>query len=94
MRRENVVSVKCDTPFVSGDSNSHVRKYKIAVLYMKLKELKQAIDRAVEYAGELNPNVEVWYKKKMYRIQSIGQFHLVPDVTITIGEKVLDLGDD
>jgi len=54
---------------------------------MKLKELKRAIDIAVEYAGDLDPEVEVWFKKSMYRIQSISQFGVVPDVTITIGKK-------
>jgi len=39
----------------------------------------------------VNPDVEVWFKKSMYDIRAIGQFGVVPDVTITIGEKLLDL---
>lgn len=57
---------------------------------MKLKELKECIDKAVEHAGDCDPDVEVWFKKKCYRIRSIGQFGVIPDVTITIGEKIYD----
>lgn len=58
---------------------------------MKLKELKLAIDKAVEYAGDCDVDVEVWYKNKGYRIGQIGQFGVIPDVVITIGEKIYDL---
>ena len=55
---------------------------------MKLKDLKKAIDQAVKYAGKCDPDVEVWLgEKKMYRIKRIGQFGLVPDVTITLCDK-------
>lgn len=57
---------------------------------MKLKELKAAIDKAVEHAGDCDADVEVWYKNKGYRIARIGQFGIVPTVTITVGEKVFD----
>lgn len=57
---------------------------------MTLKELKSVIDQAVERAGECDAKVEVWYKNKGYRIARVGQFGLIPDVTITIGEKIFD----
>lgn len=58
---------------------------------MKLKKLKEVIDQAVENAGDCDPDVEVWFKKSMYRIMDVGQFGVVPDVTITIGKKELTL---
>ena len=58
---------------------------------MKLKMLKTLIDEAVAYAGDCDPDVEVWVgEKRAYRIGRIGQFGVVPDVTITVGEKVYD----
>ena len=54
---------------------------------MKLKELKKIIDECVERAGDCDADVEVWFKKSMYRIRSIGQFGVIPDVTIEIGPK-------
>lgn len=60
---------------------------------MKLKKLKEIIDKCVENAGDTDPDVEVWFKKAMYDIREIGQFGVVPDVTITIGEKLLDFNN-
>lgn len=58
---------------------------------MKLKLLKEVIDKAVDYAGDCDPDVEIWVgDKKAYRIESISQFGVVPDVTITVGEKIFD----
>ena len=58
---------------------------------MKLKKLKEIIDKAVEYAGDCDPDVEIWVgDKKAYRIGSIGQFGIVPDLTISVGEKIYD----
>lgn len=58
---------------------------------MKLKKLKEVVDKCVENAGELDPDVEVWVGvTKAYRIGSIGQFGVIPDVTITVGEKIYD----
>ena len=54
---------------------------------MKLHELKACIDKAVENAGDYDAEVEVWFKKSMYRIDRVAQFGVVPDVTITIGAK-------
>ena len=62
---------------------------------MKLKELKKVIDKAVEYAGELDPCVEIWVgQKRAYTIGSVSQFGLVPDVLISVGEKIYDFRDD
>jgi hypothetical protein len=58
---------------------------------MTLRELQKAIDTAIERAGDCDPDIEVWYKKKMHRIEHVGQFSIVPTVTITIGPKELDL---
>lgn len=63
---------------------------------MTLRQLKAAIDEAVGNLDLWNcpdAKVEVWFKKRMYRIDSIGQFQVVPDVTITIGPKELDLSE-
>jgi hypothetical protein len=51
---------------------------------MKLKMLKGMIDQAVERAGESDPDVEVCLGEKAYEIVQVGQFHIVPDVIITI----------
>lgn len=58
---------------------------------MKLKELKTAIDKAVEYAGDCDPDVEIWIgDKRAYKVGRIGQFGVVPDVTIHVGKKIYD----
>lgn len=58
---------------------------------LKLKQLKEIIDKAVEYAGECDPDVEIWVgDKRGYYIGSIGQFGVIPDVTIHVGEKFYD----
>ncbi len=54
---------------------------------MKLKELKEAIDQAVAYAGDTDPDVEVVFKKTSYEIRELRQFSIMPDVMIYIGEK-------
>ena len=62
---------------------------------MKLKKLKEVIDQAVEYAGDCDPDVEIWVgDKKAYRIGRIGQYGLIPDVTISVGEKIYDARED
>ena len=58
---------------------------------MKLKKLKEIIDQCVDRVGECDPDVEVWFKKSMYDIREISQFGIIPDVTIVIGEKLLEL---
>lgn len=60
---------------------------------MKLKKLKEIIDLCVINAGDCDPDVEVWFKKAMYDIREVGQFGVIPDVTITIGEKLLDFNN-
>lgn len=61
---------------------------------MKLKQLQKIINQCVDRAGDTDPDVEVWFKKKMYDIRSIDQFGVVPDVTITIGEMLMDVSAD
>lgn len=57
---------------------------------MSLRELKSCIDKACEYAGDIDANVEVWIGKKAYSITRVGQFGIIPDVTITVGENIMD----
>lgn len=61
---------------------------------MKLLKLKEIIDECVKRAGNCDPEVEVWFKKSLYDIREIGQFGVIPNVTITIGEKLFDGGKD
>jgi hypothetical protein len=53
---------------------------------MKLKMLKKLVDIAVKQAGDSDPEVEVFHKDDnvCYSIISLGQFSIVPDVTITL----------
>ncbi len=51
---------------------------------MKLKELKRLVDTAVEYAGETDPGVEVWMDDRMYHIEEVSQFSVLPTLVITI----------
>lgn len=51
---------------------------------MKLRKLKEVIDKCLADAGDCNPEVTVWFHKKEYEIDRIGQFGIVPDVTINI----------
>lgn len=57
---------------------------------MKLKKLKEIIDQCVENAGDTDPEVEACLGEDCYEIDSIGQFSIMPDVTITIGEKLYE----
>lgn len=61
---------------------------------MKLIELKRLIDEAVKNAEGCDPDVEIWFNKNMYRVGRIGQFSVVPTVTIEIGEKIIDCNDN
>lgn len=51
---------------------------------MKLAKLKEIIDKAVEYAEDTDPNVEIWLGEVEYFIKRIGQFGVIPNVTIDI----------
>ena len=51
---------------------------------MKLRKLKEVIDEAMEKAGDCNPKATVWLHGKEYEINRIGQFSVVPDLTINI----------
>ena len=60
---------------------------------MKIKEFKKYVDEA--YKNGENDNVEFWLELEddsiMCELESIGQFHIVRDMTITIklsGSKV------
>jgi len=58
---------------------------------MKLKDLKEKIDLAVEFAGETDPDVTIWVGDDTeYEIGRIGQFQIKPDVNIHVGEKVYE----
>lgn len=51
---------------------------------MKLKKLKEIIDGCVEQAGDTDPDVEFWIGEDETELDRIGQFGVVPDVTITV----------
>lgn len=54
---------------------------------MTLKQLKSCIDQAYKKAGEkiaATSEVEVWLGDEMLRLKSVGQFGIVPDVTLTV----------
>lgn len=59
---------------------------------MKLRRMKEVIDKAVENLGDLeDAKVEIWVgDKKAYKVGRIGQFGVIPDVTISVGEKIYD----
>lgn len=58
---------------------------------MKLKQLKALIDQCVDYAGGCDPIVEIWIgDQKAYHIGGISQFKVVPNVIISVGEKLYD----
>ena len=58
---------------------------------MKLKQLKTVIDQCVDYAGDCDPEVEIWIgDKKAYNIGRISQFGVLPNVIISVGEKLYD----
>lgn len=56
---------------------------------LSLKALKSCIDQAWANAGEAaeHAGVEVWLGDQAYRIVSVGQFGIVPDVTLTIKKE-------
>ncbi len=57
---------------------------------MRLKVLKEIIDKAYEYAGHTaeNSNVYVCFKKSFFEIRKVTQMGVIPDVFIEIGEKI------
>lgn len=61
---------------------------------MKLKKFKEIIDKAYEQAEGCDVEVEVWLKNSMYDIQRIGQFGVIPTVTITLGQKMFELDNE
>lgn len=54
---------------------------------MKLKKFKEIITSAVAYAGETNPDIEVWLGEKQLNIKEISQFAILPTVVINLEEK-------
>jgi hypothetical protein len=51
---------------------------------MKLKKFKKIIDKAVKDAGDTNPDILFYVKEKEYKIKRIGQFSIIPDVTVSL----------
>lgn len=60
---------------------------------MKLKQFKKIIDECVVRAEHTDPDVTVWFKKAEYEIRGMGQYSVIPDVTITIGKKLWEEED-
>lgn len=61
---------------------------------MNLHDLKKHIDKAVEAAEGVDASVEVWIGKKMHRVESVAQFDVVPDVSLTLGDAEMDLSGE
>ena len=52
---------------------------------LTLKQLQKVIDKAVKKAGKHDYQVEVWFRGAgPFKIVSVGQFGIVPDVTLDI----------
>jgi hypothetical protein len=53
---------------------------------ISLRKFKSIVDEAVKRAGKTADHVgiEVWYKKRCYKIVSVGQFHIMPTMTMDI----------
>jgi len=51
---------------------------------LKLKELKEIIDKCSLYAKDTDPDVEIYLGKKEYEIINISQFEIIPTVSINI----------
>jgi len=59
-------------------------------IILKLKELKEIIDRCLLYSKDTNPDVEIYLNKKEYEIINISQFEIIPTVSINI-KKVKEI---
>jgi len=57
---------------------------------MKLKELKKVIDKCCRKADRCNPDIEIWAGRKLYVIDDISQFGVIPDVVINIKRSKLE----
>lgn len=52
---------------------------------LKLRDLKELLDKAVVgLPDDSNPRVEIWFGDTLLRAVSVGQFSIVPDVTIHV----------
>lgn len=51
---------------------------------MKLKKMKEIIDKAYINAEDCDVDIEVWIGEDMYEIKRIGQFGVVPAVTMEL----------
>jgi len=56
---------------------------------MKLKKFKKIIDKAVKKAKHTDPDILFYVKEQEFEIKRIGQFSLVPDVTVSL-KKIKD----
>lgn len=51
---------------------------------IKLSKFKEIIDKTIVDAGTTNPCVEFWVGNHEYELDKIGQFSVLPNVTITL----------
>ncbi len=54
---------------------------------MKLSKLKEVIDKTVEYAENTDPSIIFYVGEDEYELDNIGQFGVIPDVTIHIHDS-------
>lgn len=54
---------------------------------LTFKGLLSCLQQADEVVGDNDVKVEVWVGDKMYRIVRVGQFGIVPDVTLTLADE-------
>ena len=55
---------------------------------LTLRQLYSCLGQCVVKAGSLDPDVEVWIGEKLYRVVRVGQFGVMPDVTLELREEV------
>lgn len=51
---------------------------------MKLRYLRNLLNKALRFAGNTKPKVRFYIDDKEYYIKRIGQFGVMPDVTIEL----------
>ena len=60
---------------------------------MKLKEFKKYIDATAKKAGKCDVDIEIWFGEHCFDVSSIGQFGVVPDVTVSLSYRFSSPGE-
>jgi len=56
---------------------------------MTFKEVFSCLCQANDYLGDCDGELEVWIGEQMYKIVRVGQFSIIPTVTLTLTERPL-----